>query len=160
MSYLIDGHNLIPKIPGLTLKDPDDEQKLIELLQEFTRQHRKKIDVYFDQAPPGFAGTRRYGMVIAHFVAQDITADQAIENRLVQLKHKAANYIVVSSDRRVTVAARSYRAQVITSENFAQLILQSREQSQNDELEKPVPELSQSEINEWLKLFQNGDEHE
>ena len=35
MSYLIDGHNLIPKIPGLTLRQMDDENELIEILQRF-----------------------------------------------------------------------------------------------------------------------------
>ena len=31
---VIDGHNLIPKIPGLRLDDPDDEMKLIEKLTQ------------------------------------------------------------------------------------------------------------------------------
>ena len=30
MPYIIDGHNLIPKIPGIDLQDLDDEQKLID----------------------------------------------------------------------------------------------------------------------------------
>ena len=37
MPYLIDGHNLIPKVAGLSLKAVDDEMQLIELLQEFCR---------------------------------------------------------------------------------------------------------------------------
>jgi len=36
MSYLIDGHNLIPKLK-LRLDNPKDENELIALLQEFCR---------------------------------------------------------------------------------------------------------------------------
>ena len=50
MPYLIDGHNLIPKIPGLSLEMLDDEDRLIELLQEFARVRRQRIEVFFDQA--------------------------------------------------------------------------------------------------------------
>ena len=37
MPYLIDGHNLIPKVRGLSLQSMDDEMELVELLQEFCR---------------------------------------------------------------------------------------------------------------------------
>ena len=30
--YVVDGHNLVPKVPGMSLSDPDDETKLISLL--------------------------------------------------------------------------------------------------------------------------------
>jgi hypothetical protein len=43
MPYLIDGHNLIPKIPGMNLGDVDDETQLIEMLQEFCRRRRKQV---------------------------------------------------------------------------------------------------------------------
>ena len=42
MGYLIDGHNLIPKIPGMSLRMEDDEQELIQLLQDFSRYKRKE----------------------------------------------------------------------------------------------------------------------
>jgi hypothetical protein len=41
MPYLIDGHNLIPKL-GLRLDSMDDEQELIAILQEYARLERKK----------------------------------------------------------------------------------------------------------------------
>ncbi|MBP1702274.1 MAG: hypothetical protein H6Q38_1381, partial [Chloroflexi bacterium] len=43
MPYIVDGHNLIPKIPGLSLRAIDDEMQLIELLQEFCRVQRKAL---------------------------------------------------------------------------------------------------------------------
>jgi len=43
MPYLIDGHNLIPKIPGLRLDQLDDEQSLFALLDDYFKQIRKKL---------------------------------------------------------------------------------------------------------------------
>ena len=52
MPYLIDGHNLIPKV-GLRLDSVDDELELIELLQAHGRRSRSLIEVFFDGAPAG-----------------------------------------------------------------------------------------------------------
>jgi len=78
MIFLIDGHNLIPHIPGLSLKELDDECQLIGMLQEFSRVSRQRVEVYFDKAPAGQSGTRNYGAVKAHFIREDSTADEAI----------------------------------------------------------------------------------
>ena len=67
MPYLIDGHNLIPKL-GLRLDSPDDEMELVAILQEFCRLERRQVEVYFDGAPTPHAGTRKLGTVTAHFV--------------------------------------------------------------------------------------------
>src|SRR4026207_107874 len=98
MPYLIDGHNLIPKL-GLRLDSMDDEMELIPFLQEFCRRERKQVDVYFDGAPPAQAGTRKLGAVTAHFVRLGTTADDAIRTRLKTLGKSAKNWVVVSSDR-------------------------------------------------------------
>ncbi len=46
MPYLIDGHNLIPKL-GLHLDSFDDEVKLINKLNEIYRSARKtQVEVY------------------------------------------------------------------------------------------------------------------
>jgi phosphoglycerate dehydrogenase-like enzyme len=90
MAYLIDGHNLIPHVRGLSLSDLDDEAALIELLKQFGQQRQKNIEVYFDGAPPGFARQRRFGRVTAHFVPRASSADAAIEQRLVALGRGAA----------------------------------------------------------------------
>ncbi|HSQ39873.1 MAG TPA: hypothetical protein VLM78_06910, partial [Anaerolineales bacterium] len=81
MPYLIDGHNLIPKL-GLRLDSMDDEMELTAILQEFCRLERKQVEVYFDGAPTPHAGTRKLGTVTAHFVPLGTTADDAIRRRL------------------------------------------------------------------------------
>ena len=152
MTYLIDGHNLIPKA-GLSLQETDDEIRLIRLLQEFARLHRKKVEVYFDGAPPGENGVRKYGTITAHFVREGRTADDAILARLRREGRAARNFIVVSSDRQVQANARAYRAEVLPSEAFAARLREKTGAASASE--KTAPEsLSPEEVEEWLKLFE------
>ena len=151
MPYLVDGHNLIPKIPGLSLRAMDDETQLISLLQEYCRRQRKQVEVFFDNAPQGSAGQRSFGAVIARFIRQGVTADAAIKDRLLRLGRSARNWSVVSSDNSVRIAARAAGAEVISSETFAgQLLaaLEGEESSGNSQTK-----LSDAELDEWLALF-------
>lgn len=150
MPYLIDGHNLIPKL-GLRLDSVDDELELISILQEFYRRERRQVEVFFDGAPAGQAGTRKLGAVTAHFVRFGSTADDAIRRRLRSLGKAARNWTVVSSDRQVQAATRSVSGEVLSSESFAAQLRQARA-----ETPKPVHErkLSAQEVDDWLKLFE------
>ena len=160
--YLIDGHNLIPKIPGWSLRHVDDEQELITLLQRYCAERRRDVEVFFDKAPVGFSGTHSYGRVKAHFVRQGTTADDAIRRRLESLGNQARNVSVVSSDRQVQSEARSRQATVIPSETFAAELTPLLPPPDQDQKGRPKPrkrkdagntQLSQDEIDEWLRLF-------
>ena len=153
MPYIIDGHNLIPKIPGLTLREMDDEIQLVQLLQDFGRLQRKRIEVFFDNSPPGQPRVQKFGMVTARFVRQGITADEAIHNRLRRLGGTARNWTVISSDLAVQSFTRQARAHFISSEEFAHLLTATLQDSQEDEGEiRDIP-LSSDELDAWLKLF-------
>jgi predicted RNA-binding protein with PIN domain len=152
MTYIIDGHNLIPKIGGIDISDPDDEIQLIQVLQDFCRIRRKKVIVYFDQSPPGMAGVKKYGSVKAHFVRQGRTADDAIMEKLRKLGKRARNVVVVSSDRQVQQAARSAHAEVISSDTFArewQSLI-----SEEPSLDPRNRPLTEQELSEWEALFE------
>lgn len=149
MPYLIDGHNLIPKL-GLRLDSPDDEMELTAILQEFARLNRREVEVYFDGAPAGQAGTRNLGTVRAHFVRLGQTADSAIHARLQKMGKNAKNWIVVSSDHEVQNAARTVRAAFITSEEFVKSLRRARDTAPKPSQDRP---LSNAEVEEWLKLF-------
>lgn len=158
MPYLIDGHNLIPKIPGLRLDVVDDEHRLVELLQEFCRLNRKKVEVYFDRAAQGQVGQRRLGIVTAYFVRVGQTADQAIAARLRKMGRGARNWTVVSSDLSVREAARRAGANSLTSEEFATLLRNSISPKIDSEPDKSSEtRLNPAEVEEWLKIFKSGD---
>ena len=150
MPYLIDGHNLIPKL-GLRLDSIDDEMQLVAILQEFCRIERRQVEVFFDGAPATQAGARRLGPVTAQFVRLGGSADDAIRNRLRRLGKSAKNWTVVSSDRQVQAEARAARAEVVSSELFAALLKQARNSAPKPDAEK---NLSPKEVEDWLKLFE------
>ena len=150
MPYLIDGHNLIPKV-GLHLNSPDDEMELVAILKEFARLKRQQVEVYFDGAPIGQAGTRKLGTVRAHFVPLGQTADSAIRSRLKKMEKDAKNWIIVSSDHEVQNAARVVRAQVVTSEEFVKMLRAATNSAPKANTENK--KLSAQEVDEWLKLF-------
>jgi predicted RNA-binding protein with PIN domain len=152
MLYLIDGHNLIPKI-GLKLESMDDENELITLLRDYCRLSRDSAEVYFDGAPAGHAATRKAGAVTAHYVRKGSSADSAIENRLGRLAKQARNWTVVSSDHRVQAAARAAHAIVLPSDDFAEQV--SRVKKSNASIPKKETTLAPEEVEEWLKIFEN-----
>lgn len=156
MRYLVDGHNLIPKLPGGSLRILDDEERLILLLQDFCRVERSSLEVYFDGAPAGYSGARSYGVIRAHFVQKGMTADQAILSRLRTLGASAKNWTVVTSDRQVIVGAKELHAQVATSEQFAQMMLdaQFKVAELHKNSDKPV---SKKDIEEGLSWFGGKD---
>lgn len=150
MPYLVDGHNLIPKV-GLHLNSPDDEMELVAILKEFARLKRQQVEVYFDGAPIGQAGTRKLGTVRAHFVPLGQTADSAIRSRLKKMEKDAKNWIIVSSDHEVQSAARVVRAQVVTSDEFVKMLRAATNSAPKAKTENK--KLSAQEVDEWLKLF-------
>jgi hypothetical protein len=153
MPYLIDGHNLIPKIAGLSLEEMDDEQQLIELLQEYCRLQRKQVEVFFDNAPAGGVRARNMGLLIARFVRQGSSADYAIRQRLTRLGRSARNWTVVSSDQAVQAEARASQARAMSSEEFAGLLARALDESQHARGKEADASLSPGELDEWLRLF-------
>lgn len=150
MPYLIDGHNLIPKL-GLRLDSIDDEMELIAILQEFCRIEQRQVEVFFDGAPVGQAGTRKLGAVTAHFVQLGKTADHAIRDYLKRLGKNAKNWTVVSSDRQVQAESRAAHAEVISSDGFAAMLQQARNSAPKPNDDR---NLSPKEVDEWLKFFE------
>ncbi len=151
MPYLIDGHNLIPKL-GLRLDSLDDELELVTILQEFCRLERRQVEVYFDGAPAEQAGTRKIGIVTAHFVSKSTTADHAIHSRLRKLGNAAKNWTIVSSDRQVQTEARNARAEILSSDEFAKTL---KHVMNSPRISKSERAISENEVEEWMNVFKS-----
>jgi predicted RNA-binding protein with PIN domain len=152
--YLIDGHNLIAQMPGLSLADPDDEARLVLRLRQYAARKRQKITVVFDHGIPGGGSSAlSTGPVKVIFAGSHTNADRVIQERIREAK-TPTNIKVVSSDGEIRRAAEARRAEVITSQEFAQM------------LEKPPPreprherdniKLSRDEVKEWMRVFKKG----
>jgi hypothetical protein len=156
MPLIVDGHNLIPKLPGMSLDLPDDEERLIELLIEYSRVVKKKIIVYFDNAPLNSAGVERFGLVNAFFVREGISADAAIRARLGQLGKEARNWTVVSSDHEIQREVKYAGAVSIPSEEFARRVDDALNKVGENMDESPEKYPDEVEVNSWLELFKRG----
>lgn len=148
----IDGHNLIPKVPGIRLSDPDDENKLILKIGEYCRLSRTRADLFFDGAPAGSGPRSRHGLVNVHHVKVGTTADDAIIHLLRREGANARNILVVSSDNRVKSEARALHAEVVNSEQFAQTMLNILNSPAVTESKREILP-STEEVEEMLKLM-------
>lgn len=153
MFFLIDGHNLIPKIPGMSLESLDDELGLIKQLQIYCRISRDSVEVFFDRAAPGQAGTKNHGVVKVHFIPLGTPADDAIIRRLQTAGSKAQNWTVVTSDRRIRAEAHAHHAHILSSDEFSKKMMTTLERSGSGSGGKIDREETPSGVEEWLKKF-------
>jgi predicted RNA-binding protein with PIN domain len=149
---LIDGHNLIGQTPGLSLADPNDEQKLIVMLRRYAARKQARLVVVFDSGNPGGKSKELSGgNVTAIFAGSHTIADRILMERIRELK-QPGDWVVVSSDREVQQAAQQRKMNVWSSAEFARKMGPPPQR----EAEPPEPKdsgLTKSEVDEWLRLF-------
>lgn len=149
MPFLIDGHNLIGRTPGLSLADPDDEAELVRRIHQYCRRHRRRATVVFDSGVVGGrSGALSTPEVEVVFAPAGRRADDVIRERLRKARDPAG-WLVVSSDREIQRMARQAGARVISSEEFVADMQASPYTAQ----EKQTLRMSEDEIQEWLDLF-------
>lgn len=153
MPYLIDGHNLVAHTPGLSLDDPDDEARLVQLLRAFCARRSTTATVYFDGGRAGRPAQATSSGVTAHFVRAPASADDAIARHLSRLGKVAPNWTVVSSDGEVIAAARRARAKTISSKAFAALLRQP--DPPKEEGDKPALIDAAEEVARWESAFRS-----
>jgi predicted RNA-binding protein with PIN domain len=151
---LIDGHNLIGQTPGLSLADPNDEQKLIVVLRQYAARKNARIVVVFDSGNPGGKSKELSGgNVTAIFSGSHTIADRILMERIRELK-QPGDWVVVSSDREVQQAAQQRRMNVWSSAEFARKM--GPPPQRDDSAAPPTAKdsgLTKSEVDEWLRLF-------
>ncbi|MBN1178499.1 MAG: NYN domain-containing protein [Anaerolineae bacterium] len=146
MPLLVDGHNLIGRMPDISLADPRDEAELVLRLRRYCWRHRRRATVVFDSGPtanPTHALSSSEIKVI--FAPVGKTADDVIIQRLARARDPRG-LIVVSSDHHVQAAARARGARVLPAETFAAEL----EPAEPDASEKPAAD---DDLEMWLKLF-------
>ena len=153
MHYLIDGHNLIAAMPGISLEDPEDEAKLVLMLRSWTAAgSRRRATIFFDGGLPG--GPDRElstGVVKVIFASAGRTADNLLISRINEARNPA-EHTLVSSDRAVTSVAVARRMPHLTSQEFARRLQETRETT-GAPPESDDPEVNEEELADWLRLF-------
>ncbi len=151
MPLLIDGHNLIAHMPGISLQDPNDESMLVLSLRAYNARTRKKITVIFDHGVPGgWSRELSTGPVEVVFAGSHTNADRVLIERIRAAKNPSG-LLVVSSDREVRQAAQGRGARVISATEFVARLL-SLSAPRQAEVADDV-RLSPAEVEEWMRLF-------
>jgi|SRR3990172_6623079 predicted RNA-binding protein with PIN domain len=147
MPFLIDGHNLIGQMPAIGLDDPDDEQKLIELLRDHLVRVQKKGTVIFDRGLPGGGARWSNHALEVRFAPAPKTADDMIRDRLRREKNPRG-LTVVTGDREVAGEAKRAGARVVSSAEFAREMLAKPSAPRAKETG-----LSAEEVAQWEEEF-------
>jgi len=155
MPVLIDGHNLIGRLPDLRLDDPDDEAKLVLRLRTYCARRRKRVTVVFDRGLPGGRSRELSGAgVEVIFASAGHTADGILCERI-RGAPDPRGLTVVTSDHRVIAAARARGVRVMRSEEFAAR-LKAQSKVEEVDMERGAARdtyLSPEEVEEWLRVF-------
>ena len=152
MPYLIDGHNLIARLPDIDLDDPDDEAKLVIKLRGFVAMNSKRCTVIFDGGMPGgYSMMSNKSVKVIFASAFHTNADNVIKERIRKIPD-AGNWTIVSSDNEVLAYARQHKMQAKTSSEFAQH-LQRKPRIQDSRGESTHVQVSKDEVEEWLDIF-------
>jgi predicted RNA-binding protein with PIN domain len=157
MQLLIDGHNLIGRMPNLRLDDPDDEEKLLEYLRRYRARTGHSLVVVFDAGQVYHpAKTKQQGGITIQFAPHGKTADQIIIQRVHRVKNPQG-VMVVSSDRTVRQAAQQARVRILDAKEFARQLVQPAVTSETSENSQADIKLSPDEIEAWLALFNQSE---
>jgi predicted RNA-binding protein with PIN domain len=163
MHYIIDGHNLIGKMPDISLKDPNDEVKLTMRIKSWVAESKKReVTLFFDGGIQGMTMNRMSSRNLkVIFAPAGKTADSLIISHLRKLKNPR-EYTLVTSDREIIGHGKTLRIRSLLSEEFIDRMgFVFKEQSekapkakQETPSEKPdVSKISDADVQEWLDLF-------
>ncbi len=151
--YIIDGYNLIRRIPALNRPGAsleDQRRGLVSKLSGFRAASRATCLVVFDGTDLAGQTVSSGGGVRVVFSRKPSTADDVIK-RLVDQEKNKGHVTVVTSDNEIMWYAKASGCGVLSAEGFYERIA-ARESDDRPE-KKSDPQLSQREINDWKKLF-------
>lgn len=116
---LIDGHNLIGRLPDISLSDPDDEQRLLAKLEAALAGTSGRVLVVFDPGPtpPVDAPPYRGGRIEVTFARPPDRADDVIMG-VIRSDPNPKHITVVTADREILACARRRRCRIIKPDRF------------------------------------------
>ena len=145
--YIIDGNNLIGKLPSLKILQKKDKQgsreKLAFMVDNYFSQKNAKVFLHFDGHPKEPIRINNASIIYS----ENISADEKIKSQVGKSKNPR-NIIVVTSDNNLAEYSRVCSSTVIKCEEFAKDILHQKD---SDEEKRRIEEMSNNE--EFKKLF-------
>lgn len=156
MPYLVDGYNLQKRIQKT---DPQFETLsdtyLCKILSRYLKRIRDQGQIIFDGiGPPDKTGFENLDNIEVVFVGRNTDADTVIE-RKIKANTAPKKLVVVSSDRRLRVAAAKRKAAGIKSEDFWPMLTRElgRRSKPRVEPRSKHDGLTESETDYWCDFF-------
>ncbi len=156
MPYLVDGYNLQKQIQKI---DPEFETLsdtyLCKILSRYLKAIRDQGQIIFDGiGPPDKTGFENLDNIEVIFTGRNIDADSIIEQKI-KANTAPKKLAVISSDRRLRVAAAKRKAIGIKSEDFWPMVTSqlSRRSKHRAEPRSKHDGLTQSETDVWCDFF-------
>lgn len=155
--YLIDGYNLLHRLPGLArLVETDIEgarDRLVRMLAAFRARKRIRVTVVFDGRMSAGGPATDHTLGVEKVFAGPLSADERIV-QMIRRSRQPRAWVVVSSDRWVKENASDHGARTISSERFAELVTAAPTPSTMSVDGKP--EMSQQDVAQWEEYFRSG----
>ncbi len=154
MPVIIDGHNLIGKMSSLSLADPNDEEKLVKVLARHLLPRRQKAVVVFDKGSDLNFTPKQVGPRLRVLFAPPESSADAIIIDMIKRDPNPKGLTIVSSDNEIRRCARSRRARLMLSEDFAEKIERKPRRRRRSEPENE--RLDDMDVAEWFDYFKKG----
>jgi predicted RNA-binding protein with PIN domain len=154
MPILIDGHNLIGKMSSISLADPRDEDKLVEMLKRYLLHRQQKAIVVFDKGSDSYPAPSRGNSDLSIIFAPPESCADAIIIDMIKQDPNPKGLTIVSSDNEIRRCAKSRRARLVSAENFAeQLESKPKRSGKNRAMNDRVDDI---DVAEWSDYFEKG----
>jgi predicted RNA-binding protein with PIN domain len=145
--YIIDGNNVIGKVPELFKLQKSDKQRsreqLVYLLQRYFHNKKINLTLHFD----GFANIPlplSKGKII---YSENKTADSLIKENIERIKNRK-NIILVTSDNELKNFGKACSCTIVSSKDFGKMLTKG---SSIDEEKLRTEEIN--DIEEWKRIF-------
>jgi uncharacterized protein len=159
MTLIIDGYNLLHAsgVFGAARGPKGFEQSrtaLLDMLVDVLGDRAADTIVVFDaaRAPDGLPARLSHGGIRVWFAREYPDADSLIEE-LVEGDTAPGHLVVVSSDRRLQVAARRRRARAVSCEDWLAEARETRRARGRPAADAKPPEPGPDGVDEWKRYF-------
>lgn len=158
MPYIIDGNNLIGCSPDISLEESDAREKLLHIVRKYQEKRNNNIILFFDGEPQNGLYREEVNQKFSiRYPRFGGSADEEIK-QLLDSYHDYRDVVLVSSDRELKTTAKKKGAKIVNSIEFYYRLKQAyRIGGRQEEKKKRInTQLSENEVDHWMKIFQEG----
>lgn len=157
MAVLIDGYNLLRAIQKISDNESMTDVQLCRMISNYLRYIGEAGEIVFDGVGPREKAVFfNMAAIDVIFSGQGIEADAVIEEKIAAYSAPKL-MLVVSSDRRLRLAAAKRKAIAVKAEQFWQVLEKFTKQSlRRKKFAEPREKregISEGEVEYWMKVF-------